>query len=95
LQGVGATPRRIAPGQDFGSFLNTGKCVAQKSTDLLRVRHRTGLLLPELVNFSQPKSAKIFLRKVRLIRINISIAIVIAPNIFQARSGKKISSKVC
>jgi len=75
--------------------LNAGKCVAQKSTDLLRVGHRTGPALPELVNFSQPESAQNFLCKVRLIKIRFSIAIVIAPNIFQARSGKKISGRVC
>jgi len=46
-------------------------------------------------NFSQPESAQKFSSKIRLIRISVSIAIVIATNIFQARSGKKISSKVC
>jgi hypothetical protein len=47
------------------------------------------------LNFPQPESAQNILTKVRLIRISVSIAIAIATKIFQARSGKKISTRVC
>jgi len=47
------------------------------------------------LNFPQPESAQNFLNKVRLIRISVSIAITIATKSFHARSGKKISTRVC